>query len=148
MFDDFPCVIGREASDIVYDYRGISGKHARIDFDGKRFLLTDLKSTNGTFVERDGKLQRLEPNVPVPIDDGETAIVSALKLRLFLGTKRSDAELGELIQKHNEIVAKEERKRAIAPRRKKTKPLSGWLLVAIGTGSALVLAATAWMALR
>jgi pSer/pThr/pTyr-binding forkhead associated (FHA) protein len=29
---------------------GVSGKHARVDLEGQTVVLTDLKSTNGTFV--------------------------------------------------------------------------------------------------
>ena len=134
-------------SDVVYDYRGISGQHARLDFDGKRFLLTDLKSTNGTFVRRGEKLLRLEPNVPLPIDEGEKAILSALELRVYLGTRHGDAELGALIQEHNKLVAQEHRKKVVA-KPKRAERVSGWGVILVGAASVLLLAAAAWMALR
>ena len=43
--------IGRHNSnDIVIDNMAVSGKHARIDSVSTTFVLTDLESTNGTFV--------------------------------------------------------------------------------------------------
>jgi pSer/pThr/pTyr-binding forkhead associated (FHA) protein len=35
---------------IVIDHMGVSGKHAQLSVDGEKVVLTDLKSTNGTFV--------------------------------------------------------------------------------------------------
>jgi len=43
--------IGRdEVNDIVIDNLAVSGHHARIDKTGDTYILTDLQSTNGTFV--------------------------------------------------------------------------------------------------
>ena len=43
--------IGRRAdNDIVIDHMGVSGTHAQVSLDGPSVVLTDLKSTNGTFV--------------------------------------------------------------------------------------------------
>jgi pSer/pThr/pTyr-binding forkhead associated (FHA) protein len=43
--------IGRdEANEIVIDNLAVSGHHARIDKTGDSYILTDLQSTNGTFV--------------------------------------------------------------------------------------------------
>lgn len=43
--------IGRnEENDIVIDNLAVSGLHARIDKSGDTYILTDLQSTNGTFV--------------------------------------------------------------------------------------------------
>jgi len=53
---DFPFVkesmaIGRsEGNDIVMDNLAVSGFHARIDRTAESYILTDLQSTNGTFV--------------------------------------------------------------------------------------------------
>ena len=42
-------VIGRAAENVVHlDDASISGRHSMIRRDGRRFTLTDLKSTNGT----------------------------------------------------------------------------------------------------
>jgi ABC-type multidrug transport system ATPase subunit/pSer/pThr/pTyr-binding forkhead associated (FHA) protein len=43
--------IGRaEENDLVLDHPQVSRRHARVEWDGKDFVLTDLGSTNGTFV--------------------------------------------------------------------------------------------------
>lgn len=45
------CIIGRDiACDVVFDEKIVSFHHAKIESHGKAFLLTDLDSTNGTFV--------------------------------------------------------------------------------------------------
>ena len=44
-------VIGRDpACDVQLDYAQVSGRHARIDVKGGNFVLTDLSSANGTWV--------------------------------------------------------------------------------------------------
>lgn len=46
--------IGRnDSSDIVIDNLAVSGNHARIDSVSATFIITDLESTNGTFVNRE-----------------------------------------------------------------------------------------------
>jgi len=48
---DRPLSVGRLAeNDIVIDHMGVSGRHARIEPEGEAAVLTDLQSTNGTFV--------------------------------------------------------------------------------------------------
>lgn len=52
--------IGRlDENDIVIDHMGISGKHAQIALEGQSVILTDLKSTNGTFVNGQ-RVERVE----------------------------------------------------------------------------------------
>lgn len=54
-------MIGRDPDNgIVLDDRKSSRHHARIDFDGQKYTVTDLNSTNGTFLAN----QRLAPGVP------------------------------------------------------------------------------------
>ena len=44
-------VIGRNpGSNLQYDSLFVSGSHARLDFDGREFSITDTNSTNGTYV--------------------------------------------------------------------------------------------------
>ena len=46
--------IGRnDSNDVVIENLGVSGRHAKIDHMEGGFLLTDLKSTNGTFVNEE-----------------------------------------------------------------------------------------------
>ncbi len=43
-------IIGRETGDIIIKNPGISARHVKIEKDGSRFIVHDLNSTNGTFV--------------------------------------------------------------------------------------------------
>jgi pSer/pThr/pTyr-binding forkhead associated (FHA) protein len=46
--------IGRnDSNDIFIDNLAVSGKHARIDSVSASFIITDLESTNGTFVNEE-----------------------------------------------------------------------------------------------
>ena len=45
-------VFGRETGDIVLKNPAISAKHARLTIEKNHFILHDLKSTNGTFVNK------------------------------------------------------------------------------------------------
>ena len=52
--DGTEVIIGRDAScQIVIDHPSVSGRHARIKRDGHELNLTDLGSTNGTFLNDD-----------------------------------------------------------------------------------------------
>lgn len=53
-FDTDSMTIGRKPeNDVQIDNLAVSGYHAKIDKAGSQFILTDLKSTNGTFVNRE-----------------------------------------------------------------------------------------------
>jgi len=56
--------IGRhEDNDIVIDHMGVSGRHARVAVYGQSVILTDLQSTNGTFLNgRRVEQGELRPN--------------------------------------------------------------------------------------
>jgi pSer/pThr/pTyr-binding forkhead associated (FHA) protein len=43
----------RETNDVVIEDRSVSGHHAKIDCPGDRFVLTDLQSKNGSFVNEE-----------------------------------------------------------------------------------------------
>ena len=69
-FDDHPVItIGRGPGNIVVvPDQEVSRNHASLSFDGDKLLLTDLKSSNGTFVY-DGKgFQRVSDSVEVGPD--------------------------------------------------------------------------------
>jgi hypothetical protein len=73
--------IGRnEDNTIVVDNLAVSGYHARIDLAGKDHILTDLQSTNGTFVN-DKKV------VSHKLSHGDNIIVGKHVI-LFVGTGR------------------------------------------------------------
>ncbi|MFG1922066.1 FHA domain-containing protein [Cryptosporangium sp. NPDC048952] len=49
---DLPLTVGRDAtqSDVALDDRSVSRRHVRLDLDGGDLVVTDLDSSNGTFV--------------------------------------------------------------------------------------------------
>lgn len=59
----------------------ISRRHARIIFDNGKYMVEDLGSTNGTFVNRG---RRLLPGTPHVLNDGDEIIVGKTFLRFFL----------------------------------------------------------------
>jgi pSer/pThr/pTyr-binding forkhead associated (FHA) protein len=69
-----PFFIGRdESSDIVLDDLKASRKHARLEFDGVNYRLTDLNSTNGSFFGKTRLLPGIDetwdPEKPLRIGD-------------------------------------------------------------------------------
>ncbi|MBW2609764.1 MAG: FHA domain-containing protein [Deltaproteobacteria bacterium] len=81
--------VGRnEDNTISIDNLAVSGYHARIDPAGSDFILTDLQSTNGTFVN-DKKI------VSHKLSHGDNVMIGKHVL-LFVATgKEADAEVGE-----------------------------------------------------
>jgi len=59
----------------------VSRRHARITFSEGKYLLEDLGSTNGTFINR-GK--RLSPGTRQPLNDGDEIIVGKTFLRFSI----------------------------------------------------------------
>ena len=71
--------IGRSSkSDLPIDQESISRHHARISFDGKRHVIEDLGSTNGTFVN-DQQLARS------PLEDGDQVKLGRSILKYMSG---------------------------------------------------------------
>lgn len=71
--------IGRASNnDIVVDQPGTSRHHARVDFDGEDYLVRDLKSMNGTYLEEE-RLSTDAPRVWLP---GENLRIGKTWLRL------------------------------------------------------------------
>jgi eukaryotic-like serine/threonine-protein kinase len=82
-------IIGRdENSDIVLDDLKASRKHARLEFDGVLYRLTDLNSTNGSFL---GKT-RLLPGVDEPWDPEKPLRIGDHYLRLVRAKGWVDAK--------------------------------------------------------
>lgn len=59
---------------------GVSRRHARFSFMNQICILEDLGSANGTFLNN----QRLPPNQPTPIRDGDELMFGTLVMRLEL----------------------------------------------------------------
>lgn len=60
----------------------VSRNHARISVESGKLILTDIGSSNGTFI--DGK--RLSPNVPTKIESGTMVRFGALIVQIMQGT--------------------------------------------------------------
>lgn len=134
------CCIGRKSgNDIVIDNLAVSGFHAQIDPVSTNFVLRDLKSTNGTFVNnkkvtlhnlkhRDiiliGKhelhydcsdILRMKSNEPSPFDDEKTHVLDTRDFRKLMGKKpkrrkrRSGSE-------HETVVLTENKKPSLITR--------------------------------
>jgi len=56
----------------------VSGNHARIDKNGDTWTVTDIGSTNGTFVNG----RQLQPNMPQNIQVGDTIRFSTLEFQV------------------------------------------------------------------
>ncbi|RLM48692.1 uncharacterized protein C2845_PMPSC055825 [Panicum miliaceum] len=69
---DDAVTVGRVAdkADIVLPVATVSGTHARLEKKDGRLLVTDLGSTNGTYINE----RRLNPGFPIPIDPGSLLI--------------------------------------------------------------------------
>jgi pSer/pThr/pTyr-binding forkhead associated (FHA) protein len=64
-------MIGREPpSDLVYQIPTISKRHFQIRREGEGFLIEDMRSTNGTY------LNGLPVHEPVPLRDGDEIVVA------------------------------------------------------------------------
>lgn len=69
--------IGRGAkNEVVIDDDSVSPAHARLEFMDGAWRITDLKSTNGTYVEE----VRLAPEVPTPLPYGSAVRLGGVKL--------------------------------------------------------------------
>ena len=62
------------------DEGGVSRRHARISIRGGQFYLEDLGSVNFTFVNR----QKLTPNQPHPLNNGDEIQFGRVKLNFYL----------------------------------------------------------------
>ncbi len=79
--------IGREAgNDIVLEHSRVSRQHARIEFDGKEYRVTDLNSTNGTYLGG----SKLLPGVPEVWKPDQALRVGPFWLRL----RRAEGQKG------------------------------------------------------
>lgn len=80
--------IGRSAqSDLVLPDDSVSTAHARLDYENGAWRLTDLGSTNGTYVES----VRLAPEVPTPLVYGSSVRFGGVRLH-FRPVAEADVE--------------------------------------------------------
>ncbi len=82
--------LGRESANSVYQplvdltrygahERGVSRLHASIQRSGEQFMITDLHSSNGTWLNGN----RLEPDVPQLLRSGDRLKLSVMRIDVF-----------------------------------------------------------------
>lgn len=68
LLKEFPFTLGRARDcSLVLDENGVSRLHARLEYAHEQVMLTDLGSTNGTYVNN----QRIEPHKPRRLKSGD-----------------------------------------------------------------------------
>jgi len=107
--------IGRtDENDIVIDNLAVSGYHARIDKAGDTYILTDLQSTNGTFVN-DKKIVSYRLRHKDKVSIGKHLLFFALSKSEQ--AKASEGELDETMvldtARQKELLAKQAEKKRI-----------------------------------
>jgi serine/threonine protein kinase len=86
--------IGREAeNDLVLDHPRISRQHARLQFDGQHYWISDLNSRNGTFLAD----QRLDPGEPQVWGPNQAIKIGDVWLRLKRGWQPGTIASGEMV---------------------------------------------------
>jgi len=102
--------IGRhEDNTIILDNPRVSGYHARIDKTGSDYILTDLQSTNGTFVNNQNVVsQRLRHGDRISIGE---------HLLLFVGTEKAkvEAERENIPLNQTVIIGAKPKRKEISP---------------------------------
>ncbi len=78
----FPAVIGKEVGDAAcrVTVPTVSRRHARIEAVGENFCLTDLRSTNGTFLNG----EMLRPMTSTPLHPGDSVILGDVEFTFEL----------------------------------------------------------------
>lgn len=85
----------REKADIVLPVPTVSGLHARIQKTEENLLITDLDSTNGTFINE----KKLLPGVVSPASPGNLITFGDTNLAIFRVFKLQKEELTEELEK-------------------------------------------------
>ena len=117
--DEKTVFIGRsKCSDIQVKDFTVSRKHLKILREGKIFLIEDLNSTNGTYVNGD----RIEPGQAVPVDENDTVTIG--KTFLHFGepptvealpkTSGSGIQLPEVEINERQLLSKETERRSVS----------------------------------
>ncbi len=104
--------IGRkEKNDLVLHDPRVSGFHAEVVREGEKWILRDLGSTNGTFL--DGR--RVEE---VPLEHGDTFSVGVLRLRFVdreAGPLAEESQTVQVARVDRELLEKAGKKRSLTP---------------------------------
>ena len=94
--------VGRtDENDVQLSDQDVSRHHAQIAFDGKGWAVTDLNSTNGTFLGS----SRLLPGVRQPWPQGMPLRVGAHWLRFAVQTTPSESSVAQGVQRHAVAIA-------------------------------------------
>lgn len=78
ILDHFPFIIGsrKDTSDYAIMEKGVSRMHADISFEDGVYYITDLNSTNGTFLNE----KEIEPGTTVPLKEGDEIRIAKRRL--------------------------------------------------------------------
>ncbi|HUB13222.1 MAG TPA: SpoIIE family protein phosphatase [Acetobacteraceae bacterium] len=94
-----PAVIGRAPpADVILEGGTVSRRHCRLEQSGDQALLSDLGSTNGTFVNGE------QISAPIALRDGAIIGIGAYRLRYHRRTVDEAAEVDALEREWNEAV--------------------------------------------
>ncbi len=112
--------IGRhEDNTIVLDNPRVSGYHARIDKTGSDYILTDLQSTNGTFVNNENVVSR-------KLLHGDRVRIGE-HLLLFVGTEKAkvEAERENIPLNQTVIIGAKPKSKTVSPLPEIERPVYG-----------------------
>jgi pSer/pThr/pTyr-binding forkhead associated (FHA) protein len=107
--------IGRhESNDIVIDNLAVSGLHARIDRTGDSFILTDLQSTNGTFVN-DASITSHRLHHKDKITIGKHLLFFAMSQEEQIKAKEADLDRTMVLDtaEHKEMLEKQAKEKGL-----------------------------------
>lgn len=72
------CQIGRRNGDLKFSDELLSGTHAKFINDGEKLYLTDLGSSNGTYINR----KKIEAQIPHEVNDGDEIVMGAQRIKI------------------------------------------------------------------
>lgn len=88
---DSDFVLGRtdDRADYVLPVATVSGAHAKVEKKGDKIFITDLESTNGTYIDQ----KKISSNTPVELKVGSTVVFGDEHLAAFkLATVEEEEE--------------------------------------------------------
>jgi len=90
----------RPYNDIVIDNLAVSGEHAVLQIEGERFVIEDLNSTNGTYVN--GQTVKKQP-----LSNGDTIEIGKYKIKFVLDSAPSQREKTTVINAGSVVAGDE-----------------------------------------